>query len=274
MKVVVRTVLLAVVVVLLVLCVAQVCMARRTPPLPPVYVSMTTIPTRLNGTLVSRLQKLHLPPDITGVVLNIPVTFARTGEAYPDPPSALFHLPKVIVNRCKDWGPATKLIPTAQWLRHRDALIITLDDDIDYHPRVLDHLLREYRRHGAQPHTVLANTFRPLRHPDGRPIRGLPHSHILEGWNGVLYPSRIFGLPGLLSAVERAVSSPTCRNHDDVVLSCLLVRRGDVQVARTQSPYPADVRFSSRDPNGLMQLTNRAAQDFSGYEQCASMLDA
>lgn len=109
-------------------------------------VSFTTIPSRIkyiNNTIDSILNQTTKPNYI---LLNIPEIFERTNQSYliPDNLSE-----EIILNICKnDYGPATKLIPTIEYLKENhfppDTKIIIVDDDIIYPDEMIENLVKFY----------------------------------------------------------------------------------------------------------------------------------
>jgi hypothetical protein len=132
-----------------------------------IAIALTTSPARLQhlGPTLASLVNQTRPAD--AILLNLPLRFARTGEAYPDalPAELLKIAPQLHVNRvAEDLGPATKLVPTVRWLHSRmdelaarlgvsrsavaDAVhIVVVDDDMRYAPRMLESMA-----HTATPH--------------------------------------------------------------------------------------------------------------------------
>ena len=108
-------------------------------------VSFTTSPTRIYkcDTMVDSIVYQSVKPDL--ILLNIPDIFSRTGEKYTIP-NKLTN--KITINRCgRDWGPATKIVPTVKYLNDNgynpnDTRIIYLDDDIKY-PKTMIECLKE-----------------------------------------------------------------------------------------------------------------------------------
>lgn len=93
-----------------------------------VILSMTTSPERIDK-IHRLLQTIH-PAMYDKIELNLPVRYKRTGKTY-DIPSALATFPKLEIVRIEeDLGPVTKVLPTL--MRHRDAIVISMDDDIAY----------------------------------------------------------------------------------------------------------------------------------------------
>ena len=106
-------------------------------------VSFSTTPRRIhqcNKMLESILQQTR-KADM--VILNIPDIFERTGEKYNIPEEISS---QITINRCgRDWGPATKVVPTVEFLRERgfdedNTRIVYLDDDRLYPPKMIESL--------------------------------------------------------------------------------------------------------------------------------------
>ena len=99
-----------------------------------VVVSLTTSPKRIMQCwpCLQSLLEQTLKPEL--IVFNLPHKYGRTGEKYVIPIQVRR---SVHVNRCdRDWGPATKIVPTISFLRKRgfseNTRIIYLDDDMLY----------------------------------------------------------------------------------------------------------------------------------------------
>jgi hypothetical protein len=70
------------------------------------------------------------------------VAYFRTVNTRLNKPYKNFTLPiqGITVNRCDDFGPLTKLVPTLQQEHDPDTIIITVDDDQVYEPTLVRHL--------------------------------------------------------------------------------------------------------------------------------------
>lgn len=101
-----------------------------------VVLSLTTTPNRLDkvSNSVNSLLTQSYAPD--AIYLNVPKgPMKRHPERSYDEasiPEEISSNPKVTVNRCIDYGPATKLIPALHLESDPDTLIITVDDDFEY----------------------------------------------------------------------------------------------------------------------------------------------
>jgi hypothetical protein len=108
--------------------------------------SMTTIPQRI-AMIEKPLQHiLNLSPPLDAFYLNIPKGEVK-GQEYEIPEfiskaQKNGHKTKLIVNRCEDCGPLTKLAPTLSVEKDPNTYIVTFDDDIIPHP----HILRNYHK--------------------------------------------------------------------------------------------------------------------------------
>jgi hypothetical protein len=191
-------------------------------------VTLTTIPSRisrLRPTLASLLDQTR-PPD--AIVLNLPLRCEREARGYALP-GFLAQLPELRVERCeRDWGPATKLIPTLLRLPDPDAALIVVDDDQIYPRELVSNLL-----HWSESHPEAALCHRGFRVP-----RNLEHARrntlyaehqrrpepveIIQGSAGYLVKPRFFG-PDLLDYHGAPAAAHT---RDDVWISGHLARAG------------------------------------------------
>jgi hypothetical protein len=109
-----------------------------------IIITLTTIPERLNSqynvTFESCIESL-LNQNFTEkyeVHVNIPKIYNKTGKKYIIPKwLASITDEKLKIYRPDDYGSITKLIPTLQRIKNKDAYIIVVDDDIVYHPELI-----------------------------------------------------------------------------------------------------------------------------------------
>ena len=183
------------------------------PPL--VVVSLTTSPTRIEhiGPLLAALGAQTRAPD--RVVLNLPRVFRRTGATFGEPsrlPAFVTGDALVHVNWVDDIGPATKIVPTAALVDDPEAVIISVDDDIEYKPTMVESMLAVS---AIFPDAVITGeSFRAT---------GGPYAELVEGYSSVLYKRRhLDGLDG------RAIGAMplACYLADDLVISNHLRSRG------------------------------------------------
>jgi len=96
-----------------------------------ICVSITTIPERLNNVhkSVESLLKQTKKPD--KIFINIPNKYRRFKEIVKKDQIPKFNDESVIVNRCEDFGPGTKLLGSIDKI-NKNSLIILADDDHIY----------------------------------------------------------------------------------------------------------------------------------------------
>jgi hypothetical protein len=175
-------------------------------------VTLTTIPSRLphiGTTLKSLLRQSRAPKRI---VLNLPRHSKRENAGYTVP-DFLLGLKSVVVHRCEDMGPATKLIPTLQ-RETPSQKIIVVDDDRIYPPNLVADLDDAATRdeHSAfgmsgwvvpadltdRPTTIWANLkILPPAPVRARRLNAPLEVDILQGLSGYLIRPKFFELPSL-----------------------------------------------------------------------------
>lgn len=177
-----------------------------------VVVSLTTSPTRIGHIepLLRALGTQTRAPD--RVVLNLPRVFRRTGATFGELPAFVTGNALVHVNWVDDIGPATKIVPTAALVDAPEAVIISVDDDIEYKPTMVESMLAVSANF---PDAVI--TGESFRATSG------PYAELVEGYSSVLYKRRhLDGLDGpAIGAMPLA-----CYLADDLVISNHLRSRG------------------------------------------------
>jgi hypothetical protein len=182
-----------------------------------VIISLTSIPSRfkyLQG-IVTRLEQ----QTCHEVWVNIPPTYNR----FPDwdqvvPP--IFGT-KLKVNRdCEDLGPGTKVIGPASHLDPED-LIVYLDDDTNYDPKLVTNLLKWWRTDPNSAWGLSGFDFENYFQ------RRYPRSHgmsvdVLEGYGAVLVKAK--WIHNLVSEFKELREE--AKAADDVILSNLLTKQG------------------------------------------------
>jgi len=106
---------------------------------------MTTLPGRLDDIVIPIKHILRQTVPLESLYLNIP-TRTMKGDTYHIPQDFLGQFEgyktKVVINRCVDYGPITKLAPTLDLETDPSTYILTFDDDIIVH-RDLIRVLRD-----------------------------------------------------------------------------------------------------------------------------------
>jgi hypothetical protein len=182
-----------------------------------VIVSLTSVPTRFQ----------HLQSIVTGleqqicheVWVNIPPTYTR----FPNwdqvvPP---IYGTKLKVNReCEDLGPGTKVIGPALHLEPDD-LIIYLDDDTNYDPKLVTNLLKWWRSDQASAWGLSGFDFENYFQRRYPRQHGVPVD-VLEGYGAVLVKAK--WIQNLVSEFKELREE--AKAADDVILSNLLTKQG------------------------------------------------
>lgn len=120
-----------------------------------VVLCLTSTPQRLADPWIQenilRMQTLY---GFDEVVLSLPWTFKRTGEAYIVPP-ALAAASNLRILRCDDDGPATKLLaPLRESGIPETHIIVVADDDMEYKENAFVALIEAVQEHPMAVHTM------------------------------------------------------------------------------------------------------------------------
>ena len=160
---------------------------------PKLYLSLTTIPTRINNIdkLLHSISKQTLQPD--KIIIHYPRYCIRLQKYYDIHPlqdiiKRSILRDKIVVNHTKDYGPITKIYPIADvdYIQDNDAVIV-IDDDNYYHPLLFELLYKEFIRYKCQEAICISGVFYP------RNINNLYHifspgryCELMEAWAGYI----------------------------------------------------------------------------------------
>jgi hypothetical protein len=234
-------------------CVRRHDRARRCDIDDSVLVSLTTIPdrvTRLRPALRSVLDQTRRPDAI---VLNLPRRSRREGREY-EIPSYLSQMP-VEIDRCeRDWGPATKYLPTLLREVPPDTRIIVVDDDQIYPSNLIETLVAWSER--LPDAAVCARGYRvpPDMDHSRRTTRfgtriGQPEAvEVMQGASGFLIRKR-FAVEGLF---DYDAAPPEAFFNDDIWLGGHLAKAG---IERFVVPFENRyARVEPRTARGTLSL--------------------
>ena len=196
-----------------------------------IIVSFTTSPTRINkcGPMINSILDQTRKPDL--FLLNIPETFARTGETYVIPK---YIRKSLTVNRIDtDYGPATKILPAVVYLRDQTGAgaydpkhtrIIYLDDDIAYPKRMIETYEKMIPANDDNVWTSTGFDFVNMALNGKRTHKDT--ATIAEGYGSVCVKLTTFG-DDFVEYMTRYTASDNqiCRLSDDVILSNYYHRR-------------------------------------------------
>lgn len=198
-----------------------------------IIVSFTTSPTRINkcGPMINSILDQTRKPDL--FLLNIPETFARTGETYVIPK---YIRKSLTVNHIDtDYGPATKILPAVVYLRDQTGTgtgaydpkhtrIIYLDDDIAYPKRMIETYEKMIPANDDNVWTSTGFDFVNMALNGKRTHKDT--ATIAEGYGSVCVKLTTFG-DDFVEYMTRYTASDNqiCRLSDDVILSNYYHRR-------------------------------------------------
>lgn len=188
-----------------------------------VVVSFTTSPDRIHKIkpMMESILNQTIKPDL--FLLNIPKVFKRTNQAYTIPE---FINDKVIVNVIDiDYGPATKIIPTIEYLKNNDyyfgkTRIIYVDDDISYSEKMIETFLQFSSN---ENHILCSSAMNITQDIKGRysfiPQRTHGNKiHVVEGYGAVCLSPTIFK-EDFASYFLTYIQDSSCFTSDDMILS-------------------------------------------------------
>lgn len=229
-----------------------------------VVVSLTTSPTRIEhiGPLLRALARQTRPPD--RIVLNLPRVFARTGARFGALPFFVTNAPLVLVNWVDDAGPASKVLPTCALVDDPDATIISVDDDIEYKPTMVESMLAVSAKYPDA--VVTGQSFRA--------VPGSVYAELVEGYSSVLY--KRWHLEGLSCASIRAMPR-ACYLADDLVISRFLATRG-IRIVRAAAlgvvPFGAIYLDYGEQPDALKHGADGSSLgNLDNYAKCTRFLE-
>jgi hypothetical protein len=206
-----------------------------------VVVSLTTIPSRLPhlDKVFTFLAAQTVIPDVT--YLAIPSFSKKENCKYPKLSEEVVNLGKQVnlqVLECEDLGPITKLVPCLKEENDLDTFIITLDDDNDYHPSLLEELISKAI---ANPGMALGTSGRIVGHGNYTLVKEVTRVtpvDIIQGASASLYVRKFFNLDELLN-YEGAPSGAFY--HDDVWISGYLSQKGIPRMVIPTKKLPTEV---------------------------------
>lgn len=186
------------------------------PPRTPIIVSLSTVPFRL-ARLPDTVANIHAALPTAAIVINIPHVLTRTGEPYGIVEPSLAALPYVVVQRCEDIGPITKVLPTFALTRHLlDAVVLSIDDDINYSAEYLYWLLDAwFENRAARPELVMAGMYTTIYVVS-----------VVEGFAGIVYPRRAITDDMMRDMLASTLMCKSCFTTDDLVISTVLRNHG------------------------------------------------
>ena len=110
-----------------------------------IYVSISTIPQRINNLNESVKSLLNQTRKPDRIFINIPFRYKRFSETIEDNQIPKFDNNVVEITRCEDYGPGTKLLGSLNKLEKNSLLILT-DDDHTYEDYMIEKFFYFYSK--------------------------------------------------------------------------------------------------------------------------------
>lgn len=217
-------------------------------------VSFTTSPLRVSkmDEMMCSILSQSRAPDL--FLLNVPDRFSRTGEQYNIPEDVKS---KLTVNNCgRDWGPATKVIPTVTYLKEHgydptDTCIIYLDDDIRYPHDMINTL--ERLMDGSSIWTATGFHFKNFA-ICGQRVHGQAAT-IAEGYGAVCVPLTTFK-DDFIEYITHYMDDPDTRLSDDMTLSNYYAKHGKpIKICNIRGAYSI---FDIWTSGGVLEYGNES----------------
>lgn len=204
---------------------------------PRIVYSLTTIPSRMCGiekTVYKIIKKLK---HCDKFYLNIPYETSKSKLPYTIPDNFLSslepcYLEKIEINRCEDYGPITKLIPTLLKETHPTTLIVTFDDDVRLKKDISEILIQ---KHYQYPTACLSfsgfcvGTFPFLWQFAVTNKRDL-HCDWIQGVHCITYPR------GMININDLMMWKTHIFKHDDHRISSFLSHKNIDRISICHSP--------------------------------------
>lgn len=153
-------------------------------------VSFTTTPTRINKIKPMVDSILNQTRKADMIIIHLPKIYIRDKSPLVIP-NFISDNSNIIINRCKDYGPATKLVGILydNFGLNNDDYIVTVDDDVKYQVRLLEFYEKFLKikrfsvlgltgfnlANGALYHVKIKNNF-------------IQQCDVLEGYGSIIYP--------------------------------------------------------------------------------------
>jgi len=183
-----------------------------------VYVSLTSIPSRVSSVLDGNLQSL-LGQDypIERIIVTIPTINFRGQPCDALDVSFLNRYPSVICHRPDyDWGPVMKYVGGLAHIPEADALVFVCDDDQHYAPNRVSNLVRVWQ--ASHDDKAIVGWI-------GKGVQSWAKAvYTVHGVRGVLVPRA--AIVDLRDALQRTSVPRFCAMNDDALGSIFFIKAG------------------------------------------------
>ncbi len=189
-----------------------------------VVASLTTIPSGIPGA-VEVIKALLKNKDLDLIYLNLPYIYGKTGEKYPIFP---FRSPKLVINRCEDLGPITKIYHTLEKETDPETRILILDDD----NIPLENIVSNFMKYSVKYPNAALTTGGWIRGGGVLSfqnfsgfLEGVREVDWVEGSGGIFVPRKFFS-GDLLDYRKAGALGKLFKKHDDHWISWTLRDNG------------------------------------------------
>jgi len=194
-----------------------------------VYITLTSSPKRLRKAAATLAMILE-NPYIKRVYVTLPKLY-RNKEKYNQRDINFIKSidKRIVIKRpANDIGPITKMLPTLRAIRDKDAIVISIDDDIGYPASLINELIyysvqypnviftgSGFRWGDARDSKINRKTWPVYKTPR------YPYVDIIEGWGGIAYKKRLVDLAQMLRLSKLDIN---CKLSDDLIISYVLAK--------------------------------------------------
>ena len=176
----------------------------------PVWITMTTIPERIDNTYMIIINMLSKLSGVDKIVLNLPYKYKRFDMLTFEQLRKLLSIrdKRFILNRCDDFGPATKLIPTLD-IAPEESILVVCDDDC-YHHEAFKIAAESQERNKSKTFTFWKYNYNGIEIPQG--------VDIITFWKP--------NTNGFLNYAKMALRNKYCFYVDDMIIGGFLSQNG------------------------------------------------
>lgn len=212
-----------------------------------VYVSLTSSPMRLSK--ITTVLGMIDSPLIKKIFVCLPEKYRnkKTYKKTDIKKIECFSNKVEIIRIKKDIGPVTKILPAIQKVKDRNAIVISLDDDIGYPRSLIPELIYSSVQYPNIISTGAGFIFGDYPNSDiNRKIwiqprtPRYPYVDIVEGWGGIAYKPKFFDTK-LLKKLNSL--STVCKLSDDLTLSYMLAKKKIKRKEIRNSYYNRDLLY-------------------------------
>lgn len=182
-----------------------------------IIVSLTTSPKRIDKIkpVIDCLMNQTTKPTL--IYLNLPHVFKRDGSTFDKIPDFIENNKIIIVNRCEDIGPITKILPTIEKEKNsKNTVIISIDDDILHNDDKIETYIKYSRKYPNSVITMKAH-YSSIISKNNKGI--INKTYFVEGYAGVLYKTEFFD-----NFDYSVLDCKSCFLGDDLVISNHLIK--------------------------------------------------